>query len=724
MVLPESEAFRAVWAAFNLSVTAITAAVALMLLAAGPRRNWNQWLAFFLVLVSGNFLMTGLDQLALTVQLPVSIGVVHGLGAAFLALDPPVLVYFVSLFPRRTLFAEHPWGAPLLFGPGVVFLAAEVAGRGLSGGTQPFQLDPLRLAFFAYAMLCYAYAIFRLMDNLLTEPSTIMAQQTRVVTLGVLVAILPRIALAFSDAPLGALLDYVWRYADDHTFLELALRLVILAALFLAIRHRVEHRPATEARRDDARSVLRVAGSAFLAFGLLWTVGRVPVALARAGWGVPDVLAAFGLAVDQAFIFSIRWFAFSAAIIVGIVRYDVLAVDARVTRVALVAVLGTGLFVAVAAVGSAFGPWAAAAAALAFAAAAGGLAVSRAATQRRRSGAYLHERGIEVYRALLAARVANGQPVDRTEPEVERTRQQLAISGREHDTLVAIARAEDPRTTRRTDEAEGRYTIVRRLGSGGFSTVHLAFDNTTGQHVVLKRIRADLAGPRGARASSLRELEVARRVAHRNLVVVHDVVPIDDGAMVVMEFAEGGSVRERIDRERPVHPAEARRLLRDCLAGLAALHDAGIVHGDLKPENILLGAHGEAKLADFGLARATPRGRTLVQHGATLSGLGTLGYMAPELVAGGSPTPASDVYALGVVAREMLTGRPATGAGPPATGTVPAPWERFLARCLAEDPWKRFRSAEEMLGALDRLAERARPATGRLPSDRPRWSEG
>jgi serine/threonine-protein kinase len=177
------------------------------------------------------------------------------------------------------------------------------------------------------------------------------------------------------------------------------------------------------------------------------------------------------------------------------------------------------------------------------------------------------------------------------------------------------------------------------------------------------------------------------------------------------------------------------RVLRGALAGLAALHDAGIVHGDVKPENVLLDAEGRVLLTDFGTARASVASQTLVHATAADAG-GTLLYMAPEQALGKRPSPASDLYALGAVAYELAMGKPyieASGEGPYEVLrrivqgarrelALPAPWATFLAKALATEPGSRHRSAEEMLGALDRLEGEG--ATAGLRPWRPRRPGG
>jgi serine/threonine-protein kinase len=178
-------------------------------------------------------------------------------------------------------------------------------------------------------------------------------------------------------------------------------------------------------------------------------------------------------------------------------------------------------------------------------------------------------------------------------------------------------------------------------------------------------------------------------------------------------------------------------LLNEALDALQALHDAGIVHGDVKPENLLLTHDGHVKLADFGAARSALAGRTLVGAMASGgSGPGTLRYMAPEQLVEGAASPRSDLYALGAVAYEALTGRPyieAEAGGPyeivqrvvhgprGATGELPPGWAPVLARALARNAAERYPTAAAMRVALRVLARSGGDATPRLQSRGRTW---
>jgi hypothetical protein len=705
-------------------VAAVTASVALLLLAANPRRNWNQWLAFFVLLVAGNFAFQALGP---AVGSPQDV-VLQRLAFLLLIFDPAVLAYFASLFPRRTALAERRWGVPLLAAPVLAFTVLEVGFRAV----WPSDSIILRIAFFAYLGACYTYAGWRLLANFLAERSSVMAHQVRAVTLGLLIAGFSRVALIPNDVnsvltPLGGL----------SPLAEFGLRVAALAGLALAARRWVLRSPASEARRQDARGMLRVAVGVYAVFVAVWALDLLPTLALPPAEGVHWRFTVGNFA--NALTFSIRWFVFSAAILVGIVRFEIMAVRPAAAAVPGVAVAALGLTLVVAFGESALAPWALALLATGLLLLAVGsvyvpLARARSPT---RGSEYLHARRLEVYRAALAAALAAGPLTPARAEELERVRDQLGVSQREHETMLAMAQAEESRGAPR-QVLLGRYEVLRRLGAGGYATVYLANDRAGHELVALKHVRQDAVGDRAALDAAAREFEVARRASHPNLVAVHDMQRVDDGVVIVMEYADHGSLRDRLAEQGKLGPAEAASLLRDALLGLQALHEAGIVHGDLKPENILLGGDGRAKLADFGAARAFQPRQTLVQATRSRAAPATLQYMAPECAAGQRPSPAADLYALGAIGYELLTGRPHVDAeglgpyevlrrivdGPPGPrAPMPAGWEPYLGRALRPKPAERYVSAAEMLGALDALEVGGRER-GLTPKGAPRRRPG
>ena len=271
-----------------------------------------------------------------------------------------------------------------------------------------------------------------------------------------------------------------------------------------------------------------------------------------------------------------------------------------------------------------------------------------------------------------------------------------------------------------------RYREISSLGSGGTATVVLAEDATLGRLVALKRVHP--LGDAGRHSRVHREALIGAALSHPNLVSVYDVLAGDDGEpVIVMEYVEGETLRDALERGAGFAVGEAVRVIGGVGAGLDAIHRRGVVHRDVKPANILLGTNGAIKLADLGIASAADRTR-ITMDGAVL---GTFSYMAPEQLEGDRPTAAIDVYALAAVAFEVLSGRKARLERNPlalahALATQPPPdlreaWAQapraaveLLARGLSREPDRRPRSAGELAGRLRAALEAhtTRPVRG------------
>lgn len=211
-----------------------------------------------------------------------------------------------------------------------------------------------------------------------------------------------------------------------------------------------------------------------------------------------------------------------------------------------------------------------------------------------------------------------------------------------------------------------RYRIETVIGSGGLGIVYRAHDRVVGESVALKVLRPEVLALDGAAASRFaEELRVARRVSHRNVVRVHDIGDADGVTFLTMELVDGVSLQTLIATRGALPAPAVLSLARQLVRALAVMHAEGVVHGDVKPANLLLGPGGVLKVSDFGIARvargasaapgAAPATREAIGH---LAGavIGTPEYMAPEQLIGGAPTPASDIYAAGVVLHECLRG--------------------------------------------------------------------
>ncbi|MFN7973694.1 MAG: protein kinase [Acidobacteriota bacterium] len=223
-------------------------------------------------------------------------------------------------------------------------------------------------------------------------------------------------------------------------------------------------------------------------------------------------------------------------------------------------------------------------------------------------------------------------------------------------------------------ERIGPFDVLGLLGSGGMGTVYRAVDTRLGRTVALKLLRPDLAADERARSRLTREAQAASRIDHPNIGTVDEVGEHDGQPYIAMALHEGETLASRLRRGRmPV--AEVEAILRQIASGLAAAHRAGIVHRDLKPGNVMLTAGGTVKILDFGLAKVA--GRTADSLTSTGAVMGTVAYMSPEQARGEELDARTDVWALGVIAYEMLSGESPFG-GP----TDPA----ILSRILTEEP--------------------------------------
>src|SRR5215210_5919460 len=272
---------------------------------------------------------------------------------------------------------------------------------------------------------------------------------------------------------------------------------------------------------------------------------------------------------------------------------------------------------------------------------------------------------------------------------------------------------------------DNRYDVVRPLGSGGMGEVYLARDRVLGRDVALKVLRKQYAGDEEFAERFKREAMSAASLSHPNNIQVYDRGETEEGASyIAMEYVPGGTLKERISREGPLEAADAAGLGAQVAEALGAAHDRGMVHRDIKPQNVLLAARGGAKVADFGIARAGSSA-TISRTGSVM---GTAGYMSPEQALGKPATPKSDLYSLGVVLYEALTGElPYTADNPIAVSMkhvneplqppielnprIPRGMNVLVTKLLAKDPENRYADAEELANDLWRVNRGLEPVS-------------
>jgi eukaryotic-like serine/threonine-protein kinase len=264
----------------------------------------------------------------------------------------------------------------------------------------------------------------------------------------------------------------------------------------------------------------------------------------------------------------------------------------------------------------------------------------------------------------------------------------------------------------------GRYRIIKLIGGGGMANVYLAHDMILDREVAIKMLRMDFANEEEFIKRFQREAQSATSLVHPNIVSIYDVGEEDDLYYIVMEYVQGMTLKQYIQQHSPVGIDKALDIMKQLTLAISHAHQNHIVHRDIKPHNILIDDEGTVKITDFGIAMALSA-TSITQ---TNSVLGSVHYLSPEQARGGMATKKSDIYSLGIVMFELLTGRlPFSGESAVSIALkhlqsetpslrrwnpdIPQSVENIVLKATAKDPFRRYESLEEMdedlLTALD-----------------------
>src|SRR3954447_21415154 len=261
---------------------------------------------------------------------------------------------------------------------------------------------------------------------------------------------------------------------------------------------------------------------------------------------------------------------------------------------------------------------------------------------------------------------------------------------------------------------DGRYRVLKRLGAGGMAEVWCAEDEVLGRRVALKLLGGRFAEDPEFRERFRREAQAAAGLTHPNIVGIFDRSEWEGTPYIAMELVDGQTLKELVTERGPLPLETAVGLTEQILRALAYAHRRGIVHRDVKPQNVILDPDGQAKVADFGIARAGDTSQ-MTQTGAIV---GTMQYLSPEQAEGHPVDRRADLYSVGIVLYELLTGQvPFDGEAPIAIAIkqinerpvppgqlepgIPPTLEAVVMRALEKDPARRYQSAEEFIAALE-----------------------
>jgi TolB-like protein/tRNA A-37 threonylcarbamoyl transferase component Bud32/Tfp pilus assembly protein PilF len=243
----------------------------------------------------------------------------------------------------------------------------------------------------------------------------------------------------------------------------------------------------------------------------------------------------------------------------------------------------------------------------------------------------------------------------------------------------------------------GRYEIIEKLGKGGMGSVYRVEDTKLKQEVALKLIKPEIARDKKTIERFRNELKTARNIRHKNVCGMYDLGEAEGTHFITMEYVRGEDLKSFIRRSGRLAVGTAVRIAKQVCEGLSEAHKLGVVHRDLKPANIMIDREGSVRIMDFGIARS------LREEGITAAGvrIGTPEYMSPEQVEGREVDQRSDIYSLGIILFEMVTGRvPSEGDRPFVAGVKHKSLSDVISRCLERDREKRYQSVKEILSDI------------------------
>jgi len=272
-----------------------------------------------------------------------------------------------------------------------------------------------------------------------------------------------------------------------------------------------------------------------------------------------------------------------------------------------------------------------------------------------------------------------------------------------------------------------RYEPIEQIGTGGMATVWKARDTLLGRFVAIKRLLPHLAGDHEAAERFQREAQAAARLSHPGIVTVFDTGEDADGPFIVQELVDGTTLAAHLAQAGALGPQPVIDIVSQVAAALDHAHGLGVIHRDIKPANLIIEPDGRVRLADFGIARTVDDPATITSSGELV---GTITYLAPEILAGQPATPASDIYSLGAVTFELLAGRPPyqaptaaalleavrSGDIPDLHGVAPDQMAVAVSDAMARDPISRPETAGAFAATLTGSATMVMPATPMAPS--------